>query len=297
MNSTPKLRQLLGSTDQPLIIAGGGTPLEALAAQRAGFDAFYLSGYAIAAWRHGLPDIGMLGANDITDALVAVARVCEVPVIVDADTGYGDVASVYANVRMLENCGAAAVQIEDQVWPKKCGHMIDKKVIDADDAVRKIATAVDARRSDDTLIIARTDALAPLGLEEAIARARRFHDVGADVVFVDAPRSVEELSLIGSSVPGTLMANMSEGGRTPALSGQEFHDLGFQLVVFPTTLLRVAAKGLSEFLVDLRRDGSSVTWRDRMYGLDELNDLVNLDQYLSIEARANTKASESTPVR
>ncbi len=297
MNSSPALRLSLEHTDHPMVVAGGGTPLEALAAQRAGFGAFYLSGYAIAAWRHGLPDIGMLGANDISDALASVVRVCDVPIIVDADTGYGDVASVYATVRMLESRGAAAVQIEDQVWPKKCGHMTDKRVIDADDAVRKIATAVDARRSEDTLIIARTDALAPLGLDEAIHRAQRFSEVGADVVFVDAPRSIEELGIIGSSVPGTLMANMSEGGRTPALSGDEFHALGFQLVVFPTTSLRVAAKGMSEFLEDLQRDGTSVAWRERMYGLDELNQLVHLDEYLAIEDRASVTFPVSTPAR
>jgi methylisocitrate lyase len=268
-------------------VAGGGTPLEALAAQSAGFEAFYLSGYAMAAWRHGLPDIGLLAASDVAEALTAVARVSEVPIIVDADTGYGDVVSVHTNVRLLEAAGAAAIQIEDQVWPKKCGHMIDKKVIPADEAVRKIATALEARRNPDTVIVARTDALAPLGLGEAITRAQRFHDVGADVVFIDAPSSVEELRNIGSSVLGPLMANMSEGGRTPDLSASELHDLGFQLIVFPTTMLRVAAMNMVEFLGDLRKEGSSREWRARMYGLDELNDVVHLDQFLAVEERAD----------
>lgn len=292
MNAATTIRQLLAQGDQPLVVPGGGTPLEALAAQSAGFEAFYLSGYAMAAWLYGLPDIGLLSASDVSSALSAVARVCEVPIIVDADTGYGDVVSVHSNVRLLEAAGAAAIQIEDQVWPKKCGHMVDKKVIPADEAVRKIATALEARRSDDTLIIARTDALAPLGPDDAINRAQRFHDVGADVVFIDAPRSLEELALIGSSVPGPLMANMSEGGRTPALSASEFFDLGFQWIVFPTTTLRVATKDIVQFLHDLRRDGASSDWRERMYGLDELNDVVRLDQFLAVEERANQDVGE-----
>ncbi|MBU1587542.1 MAG: isocitrate lyase/phosphoenolpyruvate mutase family protein, partial [Actinobacteria bacterium] len=160
MTKASTLRALLADTSAPLVVPGAGTPLEALAIQGAGFPAVYLSGYAIAAWRHGLPDIGLLGAGEALEALAAVARVTELPLIVDADTGYGDATSVWSNVRLLEAAGAAAIQIEDQVWPKKCGHMVGKEVIDADQAARKIATAVQARRDPDTVIIARTDALA-----------------------------------------------------------------------------------------------------------------------------------------
>jgi methylisocitrate lyase len=286
MSHASTLRALLADTAQPLVVPGAGTPLEVLAAQKAGFDAVYLSGYAIAAWRHGLPDIGLLGAGEALDALAAVTRVAEVPIIADADTGYGDATSVWSNVRLLEAAGASAIQLEDQVWPKKCGHMVGKEVIDIDEAVRKVATAVEARRNPDTVIVARTDALAPLGIDEAITRAIAFREVGADVVFIDAPRSVEQLAHIGSSVEGTLMANMSEGGHTPPLSADEFHALGFQLVIFPTTPLRVAAKSIEDFLADLRRDGDSKPWRERMHGLDELNELVDLETYLSIGDRA-----------
>jgi methylisocitrate lyase len=288
MSHASTLRSLLADTSTPLVVPGAGTPLEVLAAQKAGFGAVYLSGYAIAAWRHGLPDIGLLGAGEALDALAAVTRVADVPILADADTGYGDSTSVWSNVRLLEAAGAAAIQIEDQVWPKKCGHMVGKEVIDIDEAVRKIATAVAARRDSDTVIVARTDALAPLGIDEALTRAQAFRDVGADVVFIDAPRSVEELARIGSSIGGPLMANMSEGGHTPPLSADEFHALGFQLVIFPTTPLRVAAKSIEDFLSDLRRDGDSKPWRERMHGLDELNELVGLDAYLSIGDRAAT---------
>jgi 2-methylisocitrate lyase-like PEP mutase family enzyme len=289
MNRAVALRELLARHDRTLVVPGAGTPLEALAIESAGFDAVYLSGYAIAAWRHGLPDIGLLGAGELLDALSAIHRVSTLPIIVDADTGYGDVTSVYANVRLLEDAGASAIQIEDQVWPKKCGHMVGKEVSPAEEAVRKIASAVDSRRDPNTIIIARTDSLAPCGIDEAIERARRFSEVGADVVFIDAPGSVEELAHIGSSVPGLLMANVSEGGRTPSLAAEEFHAMGFQLVIYPTTPLRIAAKAIEEFMVDLRRDGDAREWRSRMYGLEELNELVGLKHYLAVGDRENAR--------
>jgi 2-methylisocitrate lyase-like PEP mutase family enzyme len=241
----------------------------------------YLSGYAIAAWRHGLPDIGLLGAGELLDALTAILRVSNLFVIVDADTGYGDATTVHANVRLLEAAGASAIQIEDQVWPKKCGHMVGKEVIDADEAVRKVASAVNARRDPDTLIIGRTDALAPRGIDEAIERGKRFHDVGADMVFIDAPASVEDLAL--------LMANVSEGGRTPSLPAEQFHKLGFQMVIYPTTPLRIAAKAIKDFMGDLYRERNALAWRERMYGLDELNELVGLEHYLEVGDRESAR--------
>ncbi len=294
MTHASALRALLADTSLPLVVPGAGTPIEARAIERAGFPAVYLSGYAVAAWRHGLPDIGLLGIGEAAEALAAVARVTDLPILADADTGYGDSTSVWANVRLLESAGAAAIQIEDQVWPKKCGHMVGKEVIDQDEAVRKIATAVEARRDSDTVIIARTDALAPRGLDEALTRARRFREAGADIVFVDAPSSIEELTRIGEVVDGPLMANMSEGGVTPALSADEFHALGFQVVIFPTAPLRIAVKPMEEFLADLRRDGDSRPWRDRMHGLDELNELVGLDDYLTIGDRASSRSLPSS---
>lgn len=283
MNGATKLRELLANTStSPLVAPGGGTPLEALAAQKTGFDAFYLSGYAVAAWMHGLPDIGLLGALDTSSALSSVTRVTTNPVICDADTGYGDEASVYSTVRLLESAGAAAIQFEDQAWPKKCGHMHDKRVIDADDAVRKIAAAVDARQNPDTVIIARTDSLAPLGIDEAIRRAKMFGDAGADILFIDAPQSMEHLERIGSELNGTLMANMSESGMTPALSAQEFHALGFHLVVFPTTALRMAAQAFNNLFDHLKATGDTRELRDQMFGLDQLNDLVGLEVYNQI---------------
>jgi 2-methylisocitrate lyase-like PEP mutase family enzyme len=284
MTASSSLRGALAA-GSPLVIPGGGTPLEARLAQRAGFDAFYLSGYAVAAWQHGLPDIGLLGMRDTADALRSVSRVVDVPIVCDADTGYGDVIAVTANVRELEAIGAAAVQIEDQEWPKKCGHMQGKTVVPRDVALRKVAAAVAARRDPDTVIIARTDSLAPLGLDEAIWRAQAFADLGADIVFIDAPESVEDLRRIGREVPGVRMANMSEGGRTPALSADQLHDLGFSFIIFPTTALRIASHTIGRFFDDLRAQGTSTPWLDRMHGLDDLNEVVDLEAYLEVDAR------------
>ena len=289
MSDAATLRRLLSQEDQVLLVPGAGTPIEALAIERAGFEAVYLSGYAIAAWRHGLPDIGLLGAGELLDAVGAIRRISNLPLIVDADTCYGDVTTTWTNVRLLEAAGASAIQIEDQVWPKKCGHMLGKEVIGAEEAVRKVATALDARRDASTMIIARTDALGPCGIDEALARALRFVDVGADVVFLDAPGSREELARIGETVPGHLMANVSEGGLTPTLPAKDFHDLGFNLVIYPTTPLRSAAKTIQDFLIELRHEGDSLGWRERMYGLDELNDLVRLEEYLEVGDRQTNR--------
>lgn len=287
MSNAKTLRKLLaGTSEAPLVLPGVGTPLEAVSAQAAGFRAIYISGYAVAAWRHGLPDIGLLGARDTVDALAAITRVVSLPVLVDADTGYGGPASVYANVRLLEAAGAAAIQIEDQTWPKKCGHMANKEVISANDAALKVAAAVAARENPDTVIIARTDAIGPLGLDEAINRARMFGDAGADILFIDAPQSLEQLTVIGKSLKGPLMVNMSEAGLTPAMSAPEFHALGFGIVAFPTAALRVAAHSINALYADLKAMEDTRPWMDRMLTLDDLNRLVNIDQYLEIDNRS-----------
>jgi len=284
MGNAGVLRSMLAkSLDVPVVVPGGGTPLEALAAEKAGFSAFYLSGYAVAAWRHGLPDIGLLGARDTAEALTAVNRVSSLPVICDADTGYGNEASVHSTVRLLEAAGASAIQFEDQTWPKKCGHMANKSVVDADEAVRKVAAAVEAKSNPDTTIIARTDSLAPVSIDEAIRRAKMFRDVGADVLFIDAPQSMEHLERIGKELAGsTLMANMSESGLTPALSAAEFGELGFGLVVFPTSALRLGMQSVTSLFSSLKSSGDARDAESRIVLLDELNALVDLEHYNSI---------------
>jgi methylisocitrate lyase len=209
--------------------------------------------------------------------------VSSLPVICDADTGYGNEASVHSTVRLLEAAGASAIQFEDQTWPKKCGHMANKSVVDADEAVRKVAAAVEAKSNPDTTIIARTDSLAPVSIDEALRRAKMFRDVGADVLFIDAPQSMEHLERIGKELAGsTLMANMSESGLTPALSAQEFADLGFGLVVFPTSALRLGMKSVTQLYSTLKSSGDARNAEAHIVLLDELNELVDLDHYNSI---------------
>jgi 2-methylisocitrate lyase-like PEP mutase family enzyme len=278
---------------QPLVVPGIGTPLEARCAVVAGFEAVYQSGYATAAWRHGQPDIGLTALEETASALESVAEAVDVPIICDADTGYGDVANVVRAVRRLERMGASAIQFEDQAWPKKCGHMRDKTVIPARDHARKVMAAVRARQDPDTIIIARTDALAPHGMHEALERAKQYADAGADAVFVDAPASVEDLQAIAAGLPGvTLLANMSESGLTPHLSAQEFHDLGFDVVLFPTSALRIASRVMTDFFAELRQTGDSRPWVDRMMSLDELNVTVGLPEILSAEAAVLAEFSE-----
>ncbi len=279
-----RLRELLGRP-APLSAPGGGTPLEALSAAAAGFDAFYVSGYAVAAWRHGLPDLGITGMTDVVDAVAAITASCPLPVIVDADTGYGGPASVSVTVARLERAGAAAVQIEDQVSPKRCGHMQGKEVIPAAGMERKIAAALGARTSG-TLIVARTDALGPLGVDEAIERGRRYVGAGADAVFVDAPESRRHLERIAAEIPGKLVLNLTESGRTPILPLREVAELGFSLVIYPTAALRLAGRVIGQLYADLRASGATAAWSPRMMSLDEMNTLLGQDRLGELEEAA-----------
>lgn len=276
-----RLRELL-DRGTPLSAPGGGTPLEALSAAAAGFDAFYVSGYAVAAWRHGLPDLGITGMTDIVDAVAAITTASSLPVIVDADTGYGDVASVSVTVARLERAGAAAIQIEDQVSPKRCGHMLGKEVIPAIDMEWKIASALESRTAG-TLIIARTDALGPLGVDEAIERGRRYSGAGADAVFVDAPESRQHLERIAAGIPGRLVLNLTESGRTPILPLREVAELGFSLVIYPTAALRLAGRVIGQLYADLRTSGTTAAWSPQMMSLDEMNALLGQARIAELE--------------
>jgi 2-methylisocitrate lyase-like PEP mutase family enzyme len=256
------------------VVPGAGSPLEARLIAAAGFAAIYVSGYAHAAAIYGKPDIGLVGAAETIANVAAIRQVVDLPLIVDADTGYGDVVNVRDTVRRLEQAGANAIQIEDQVWPKRCGHLAGKRVIGRDDMLRKVAAAAQGRR---------TDARSPLGFEEALERAQSFAAVGADAVFVDAPESVEELERIGAEVSAPTLANMSETGLTPLLGAQKLQDLGFSIALFPTLLLRVAAKSCERVLLHLRTTGETATLVPDMMSLDELNTLVGLDRLTAFE--------------
>jgi 2-methylisocitrate lyase-like PEP mutase family enzyme len=273
------------------VVPGAGTPLEARLIAAAGFAAIYVSGYAHAAAIYGKPDIGLVGAAETIANVAAIRQVVDLPLIVDADTGYGDVVNVRDTVRRLEQAGADAIQIEDQVWPKRCGHLAGKRVISRDDMLRKVAAAAQGRRSDDTVIIARTDARRPLGFEEALERAQSFAAAGADAVFIDAPESVGELERIGAEVGAPTVANMSETGLTPLLGARKLQDFGFSIALFPTSLLRVATRAGERMLEHLRATGDTSAWLPDMMSLDELNALVGLDGLTAFEDSVSAVAS------
>jgi 2-methylisocitrate lyase-like PEP mutase family enzyme len=267
------------------LIPGAGSPLEMRLIEAAGFEAAYLSGYAAAAHRYGVPDIGLVALAEIEALARECISVSRLPTIVDCDNGYGDVANVRRTVQRLETAGVAAIQLEDQAWPKKCGHMEGKIVVERDVAVRKIRAAVEAREDEGLVLIARTDARAPLGLDEAIARCLAFRDVGADVLFVDAPQSLTEVERIARELPGPLLLNISESGKTPSLSLKEIEDFGIKLVIYPSSSLRVAVKMIGAFYADLKANGESTRWLDRMATLDETNSVLGLDGIKAFEAR------------
>ncbi len=286
------LRGLLASASGAVGVAGGGTPLEARCAAAAGFESFYVSGYATAAWRYGVPDVGLIGMREIVENVSAITTAQSLPVIVDADTGYGEAANVAMTVRLLEQAGAAAVQIEDQVWPKRCGHMDGKSVIGTNEMVRKVRAAVLSRNDPSTVIIARTDARSPLGLQEAIDRGNRYLDAGADAIFVDAPESVDELAAIAKAVSGWLVANMSESGKTPILPLNELGDLGYKIVIYPTSALRLSAALMSAMFADLRANGATGAWAERMMSLHDVNELLGLAALRRLDAEVLSSAAD-----
>lgn len=288
MNAAMKLRKRL---EQPeiIVIPGGGSPIELRQIEATGFEAGYVSGYATAAARYGVPDIGLIAYADIENAVHAIRRVTTLPLIVDCDTGYGDVANVVRTVRGMELLGVAAIQIEDQAWPKRCGHMDNKIVESREVAVRKITAAVAARTNPETLIVARTDARGPLGMQEALDRCILFKQAGADILFVDGPQSIEELELIGRELPGPLLANMSETGLTPLRSAQELQQMGFAIALFPSSTVRLTIKAVDDFLTDLKKTGDSRNWVDKMASLEQTNNALGLDNIRAFEQDLLTK--------
>lgn len=275
---SPTLRERL-STDGIVVAMGAHDGLTARLAQRAGFEALYVGGYAVAAHHFGLPDIGMVGLAETTESVRRVASACSVPLIVDCDTGYGALAGVRRTVRDVEAAGGAAIQIEDQAFPKRCGHLEGKVVIPRDEMVLKVRAAVAARHDPATLIVARTDALQPHGLDEAIDRCNAYAEAGADLVFVDAPGTREELAEVARRVDAPSLANMSETGRTPALTADELDALGYRVVIFPATQTWVIAHAYEQVCRELRAHGTTRGFADRFMPFDEVNELLGLDRW------------------
>ena len=268
-----------------VLMPGVYDALTARIAARVGFDVVFISGYSVSAARLGEPDFGFLTQTDMVEAARAVCRVSDAPVIVDADTGYGNAVNVLRAVRDLQDAGAAGVFLEDQVWPKKCGHMAGKRVVDTAEHAAKIRAAVDARGDRDLFVVARTDARQPLGVEEAIERCLAYKEAGADALFVEAPQSVDELARVAEALPAPLVANMVERGVTPHLSRSELRDLGFALIVCPLAALYAATRAVTDVLTELRDEETTSGAYDQMVTFDEFNALVDLDARYEDEAR------------
>ncbi len=252
--------------------------LSAKLAERAGFALLFVSGFAVAGTQLGEPDFGLLTQTEMLEAARRVVRAVRVPVIVDGDTGHGGPLNVQRLVRELVAMGATGMLLEDQVWPKRCGHMRGKEVIPAEEHVQKIRAAVEARAGATFTILGRTDARAPLGLDEAIRRGRIYREAGADLIFVEAPQSRDELARIGREVPGPLMANMVEGGVTPILELVELRALGFEYVVYPVTGLFAASRAIERAFGELAKAGASADGTATKMGFDEFAGLVGLDE-------------------
>jgi 2-methylisocitrate lyase-like PEP mutase family enzyme len=257
--------------------------LTAALAEAAGFEALYVSGASIAYTRLGRPDIGLVSMAEVADTIAMIRDRIATPLIVDADTGYGNALNMQRTMRLFERAGANALQIEDQSFPKRCGHLADKSVIPAAEMVGKIKAAVDARASQETLIIARTDAIAVEGFGSALERAHLYAQAGADMLFVEAPGSADELHRVTAELKGLapLMANMVEGGRTPIKSAEELEALGFSLVIFPGGIVRALARAAQDFYGTLKRDGSTDAFRNQMFDFDQLNAVIGTPQMIA----------------
>jgi 2-methylisocitrate lyase-like PEP mutase family enzyme len=278
MNS---LRRRLQNGD--IVVAPGiYDGLSALMAVKAGFEALYLSGASIAYTRFGRSDIGLVSMTEVADTLGAIHERVQSPIIVDADTGFGNALNVQRTVRLFERNGAAAIQLEDQVTPKRCGHLDGKALVSIGEMVGKIKAALDARTSDETLIVARTDAIAVEGFAAAMDRAGRYMEAGCDILFVEAPQSVDEMrsitSRFGNRVP--LVANMVEGGKTPLLSADELSHIGYRLAIFPGGLTRALAYCMTAYFSSLKQHGTTTPFRDRMLDFTALNALIGTPELL-----------------
>ena len=247
----------------------------------------FISGYSLAAATIGEPDFGLLTQTEVVERARAICASVSIPVIVDADTGYGNPLNVYRTIELLIDAGAAGCFLEDQVWPKKCGHMRDKKVIGRDEYLNKIQAAVDARQDNDFFIVARTDAEAVLGIKEAIERVKAAREIGADASFVEAPGSLDQLKIIGQEAPKPIVANMIEGGKTPVLSKQELVDLGFQLILYPLTALFAAGKTIQDFYTKLHEDGTTIGMEENLLNFTEFNNLIGVEEKYELSEKYN----------
>jgi len=272
---------------EPIVVAPGVyDAFTALVATQAGFETLYVSGAAIAYTKLGRPDIGLVSMSEVAETIALIRDRIGAHLIVDADTGYGNALNVVRTMRTFERAGASAIQLEDQDFPKRCGHLDGKGLIPADEMVGKIKAALDTRASRDTLVIARTDAVAVEGFDRAIERASLYKEAGADVLFVEAPKTREELGRVVTALPGiALMANMVEGGKTPPLPAAELEAIGFALVIFPGGIVRALAHHAAGYYASLAANGTTEPFRNQMLDFDGLNRVIGTPEMIALGKR------------
>lgn len=279
----------------PLLLPGAADALTARILEDSGFPAIYATGAGIANVHYAWPDLGLLGMSEMVEHVARVVRAVDVPVLVDADTGYGGPLNVARTVRELEWAGAAGVQIEDQVSPKRCGHFSGTEVVDEEEMLGRVRAALLARQDASTVVVARTDATATLGIEAAIHRGRLLADAGADLVFVEAPTTIEDLARIPGEVQAPTVVNVVEGGRTPQLGLDDYGEMGFAVVLYANTAMRLAAQAVRAGALELRRTGDTRHLNDRILPWEERQRLVRRDEHEELAARLHAVGTPSGP--
>jgi carboxyvinyl-carboxyphosphonate phosphorylmutase len=281
-----KLRERL-KEDRILIAPGAHDVLTAKIIEKVGFEAVYMTGYGTSASMLGKPDVGLLTLTEMARRASNIVEAVNIPVIADADTGYGNAVNVMRTVREYEKAGVACIQIEDQVAPKKCGHMLGREIISAEEMVGKIKAACDARKND-TLIMARTDARTNYGIEEAIERGKLYEEAGADILFIESVETIEEMKMVTSSFNVPVLANMLEHGRTPLLSKDELEEIGYDLAIFCVSSTYVAAKAIMDLMIHLKETGGTKDYLDKMITFEEFNKLIGLPEIRELERKYAT---------
>ena len=278
------LRRMLKSK-KPLVIPGVYDAISAKIANKVGFEVMFQTGYGTSASLFGMPDYGFIGATETIDNARRICRASTIPVIVDSDTGYGNALSVWKLVKELEAAGASGIFLEDQRWPKRCGHMQGKEVVSQEEYTEKLSAAIDARESKEFIIVARTDARATEGLDAAIERGLQNKKTGADAIFVEAPKSIKEMERIGKEINAPLVANMIEGGATPLTPSETLSKMGFNIILYPLSVLYANTYATLNILKELKNSGTTTKYKQKVVNFDQFNDLVELSKFKDMEKK------------
>lgn len=279
------IRERLADSNDIIILPGVYDALTAKIAEDVGFETAFQTGYGTSASLLGMPDFGFLNAGETLENAKRIINSVNIPILVDIDTGYGNPLNVWKIVKDLERIGAKGIFLEDQVWPKRCGHMTGKTVISKEEYILKLHAAIDAREDNEFIIVARTDSLAQFGIEEAIERGKEYKRIGADVIFIEAPKTIDQMELIAKEIKAPLLANMIEEGITPNLTADQLRKMGFKMVVFPLSALYSATFAIKQTLQTLKKTGTTKELKNKMITFQEFNDLVNLSAYSKLEKK------------